>query len=257
MNFIIAADTDIGNVRKTNQDSVAVLVADTKLGAIGFGIVCDGMGGLAKGELASATLINSMIKWFKEELPAHIKKNKIDDTFIQEQWTRIIKNTDNIIKSYGLENNIKLGTTISAILLTQNRYYAVNAGDSRVYELYNNNVRQITEDHTLVARELKYNIITPEEAKNDPRNSILIKCVGASKAVNPDFFFGDTIQNATYMLCSDGFRHFVSDEEIYSFFSPKLNTDKNIMQSNIRKLIDISKLRKEKDNITAALIKTY
>ena len=56
MNYIIAADTDIGNVRETNQDSVAALVADTGSGPVAFGVVCDGMGGLAKGELASATL---------------------------------------------------------------------------------------------------------------------------------------------------------------------------------------------------------
>lgn len=257
MDFIVAADTDIGNVRKTNQDSVAVLIADTNMGAISFGIICDGMGGLAKGELASATLIHVMVNWFKVDLPLALERNGISDGFIREQWTSLIKKTDDVIKRYGFENHLKLGTTISAILLTQSRYYVVNVGDSRIYELYNHQVNQITEDHTLVARELKYGIITPEEARVDPRNSILIQCVGASKDVYPDFFFGDTKKNAGYVLCSDGFRHLISNEEMYSFLSFENNKDKNTMQYHIRQLIEMNKQRMERDNITVALIKTY
>ena len=69
MNFIIAADTDIGIVRKTNQDSTACLVGQAGDHPFAFGVVCDGMGGLAKGELASATLLNAMVTWFKQEFP--------------------------------------------------------------------------------------------------------------------------------------------------------------------------------------------
>lgn len=255
MDFLIAADTDIGNTRKTNQDSVAVLVADTSFGPVSFGVICDGMGGLAKGELASATLLNAMVNWFKNDFKNYFS-GAVDDGIIREQWIEIIRKNNELIKEYGKVNGINLGTTVSAILLTQERYYVVNVGDSRIYEIFNG-VNQITEDQTVVAQELKYGRLTPEQARNDPRNSVLLQCVGASQTVSPDFFFGSTLQNATYMLCSDGFRHVISDDEIYNSFSPDSIFDANIAQSNIRQLIDINKQRMEKDNITAAIIRTF
>ena len=255
MDFLVMADTDIGNTRKTNQDSVAVIVADTSIGPVALGIMCDGMGGLAKGEMASATVVNAMINWFKNDFPKLIDSG-IDDGLIRAEWTSIIKNQNELIKAFGVQNKINLGTTISAILLTQQRYYIVNVGDSRVYEIVDN-VRQITEDQTVVARELKYGRITAEQAKDDPRNSVLLQCVGASQEVNPDFFFGATVQNATYMLCSDGFRHFITDDEIYHRFAPQALPDANTMGVNIRNLIELNKSRMEKDNITAALIRTF
>lgn len=255
MDFIISADTDIGNTRKTNQDSVAVLIADTGTEPIAFGIVCDGMGGLAKGELASATLINAMVSWFKKELPQLIL-NGIDDSIIREQWTAIVRDNNTIIKEYGTNNGFNLGTTIAAILLTQNRYYAINVGDSRIYEIFNE-VEQITEDQTVVAQELKYGRLTEEQAKKDPRNSVLLQCVGASQVVNPDFFFGTTKKDAMYMLCSDGFRHEINNQDIFNYFQPEVNNDAATMANNIRTLIDINKQRMEKDNISAALIRTF
>ena len=255
MDFLAAADTDIGNTRKTNQDSVSVIVADTSIGPVALGIMCDGMGGLAKGEMASATMINAMISWFKNEFPKLVQ-NGINDSVIREQWTNIIKSQNELIKAFGIQNGINLGTTVSAILLTQQRYYIVNVGDSRVYEIYDN-VKQLTEDQTVVARELKYGKISEEQAKSDPRNSVLLQCVGASQHVNPDFFFGTTIQNATYMLCSDGFRHTITNDEIYQNFAPVALTDVNTMSVRIRNLIEINKQRMEKDNITAALIRTF
>ena len=64
MNYLVSANSDIGNVRQTNQDSVSVLRANTSIGEVAFAAVCDGMGGLAKGEMASATVLNSFNNWF-------------------------------------------------------------------------------------------------------------------------------------------------------------------------------------------------
>ena len=255
MNYIIAADTDIGNVRETNQDSVAALVADTGSGPVAFGVVCDGMGGLAKGELASATLISTMVKWFKETLPQTLVTG-LDDNVIRAQWTEIIRSSNEVIKSYGTANGYNLGTTIAAILITHHRYYIVNVGDSRIYEI-TDSVKQPTEDQTVVARELKYGRITEEQAKTDPRQSVLLQCVGASQTVNPEFFFGTPVVNASYMLCSDGFRHQIGDVEMLQYFSPFANGSAEVMTANIRQLINLNKQRMEKDNITAALIRTF
>ena len=254
MNFIIAADTDIGIVRKTNQDSTACLVGQAGDHPFAFGVVCDGMGGLAKGELASATLLNAMVTWFKQEFPV-LLAGGIEDSVIRARWTEIVRSNNETIMAYGTKNGFHLGTTLSAILLTQERYYVINVGDSRVYEIAGA-VRQITEDQTVVAQELKYGIITPEQAENDPRNSVLLQCVGASQVVNPDFFFGTPVRNATYLLCSDGFRHKITPGEMAQCFAPQANTNAAQMRANIRALIELNKQRMEKDNITAALIRT-
>ncbi len=255
MNFIIAADTDIGNTRKTNQDSVAVMVADMGSIPIAFGVICDGMGGLAKGELASSTMIHSMVNWFKNDFPV-MYRNGLDDGMIRNVWTTIIRRNNEAIQSYGAQNQLSLGTTIASILITPERYYIVNVGDSRIYEI-GSTVKQLTDDQTVVAQELKYGRITPEQAENDPRGSVLLQCVGASRVVNPEFFFGTPLQNAMYLLCSDGFRHKIGNAEIMDFFNASINTDADIMGAHIRQLIEVDKQKQEKDNITAALIRTF
>ena len=255
MNFTVSANSDIGIKRKTNQDSTSVLVAQSSIGPIAFGIICDGMGGLAKGEMASSTLLNALIRWFKEVMPENITAG-ISDSMIKSQWNRIVLEQNENIKAYGRSQGINLGTTVSAILITQERYFIMNVGDSRVYEIADS-VRQLTEDQTVVAQELKYGRITPEQAAVDPRQSVLLQCVGASQNVIPDFFFGTPVQNATYMLCSDGFRHLITEQEMYNFFNANILSSTEVMDRHSLELIEINKQRMEKDNITVALIRTY
>lgn len=255
MNFTVSANSDIGIKRKTNQDSTSVLVAQSSIGPIAFGVICDGMGGLAKGEMASSTLLNALIRWFKEVMPENIAVG-ISDSMIKSQWNRIVLEQNENIKAYGRSQGINLGTTVSAILITQERYFIMNVGDSRVYEIAGS-VRQLTEDQTVVAQELKYGRITPEQAAVDPRQSVLLQCVGASQNVIPDFFFGTPVQNATYMLCSDGFRHLITEQEMYNFFNANILSDTEVMDRHSLELIEINKQRMEKDNITVALIRTY
>lgn len=254
MNFLVSANSDIGNVRKTNQDSVSVLRANTPIGQVAFAVVCDGMGGLAKGEMASATVMNTFNNWFKGYFSQ--KNINLTDSFIVEQWSNLITNLNKKIGDYGNQNAFKLGTTITAILVTPYRFYVVNVGDSRTYEI-KDNVRQITEDQTVVAQEVKYGRLTAEQAKVDPRNSVLLQCIGASKVVKPDFFFGNTTPNTVFMLCSDGFRHCISEQEIFNFFNPNALYSKDALNMNSCQLIDINKQRMERDNISVVLIKTY
>lgn len=254
MKYTFASHTDVGIRKSTNQDSFCIREAETDKGTVFFALLCDGMGGLAKGELASATLLNAMVTWFKQEFPV-LLAGGIEDSVIRARWTEIVRSNNETIMAYGAKNGFHLGTTLSAILLTQERYYVINVGDSRVYEIAGA-VRQITEDQTVVAQELKYGIITPEQAENDPRNSVLLQCVGASQVVNPDFFFGTPVRNATYLLCSDGFRHKITPGEMAQCFAPQANTNAAQMRANIRALIELNKQRMEKDNITAALIRT-
>ena len=86
------------------------------------------------------------------------------------------------------------------LLITQTRYFALNVGDSRIYELTDSALRQLTTDHTFVGREVAMGRMTPEEAQTDTRRNVLLQCVGASEAVYPEFLFGTPVQNSVYLL---------------------------------------------------------
>lgn len=255
MNFIISANTDIGTTKSTNQDSLSAMVMSTPLGKMAFVVMCDGMGGLEKGEAASASVVQAFRGWACRELP-ELCAAPLEDAVIRSQWDGIVTEQNRAIQAYGARRGIRLGTTVVAMLLTQTRYYILNVGDSRAYEI-TDGIRQITADQTFVAREVSMGKMTPEEAEQDPRRSVLLQCVGASDVVYPDMFFGDVRQNAVYLLCSDGFRHEIAPEEIYSALQPELLRDEQTMNQKTLALIALNKQRRERDNISAALVRTF
>ena len=254
MNYIISASSDIGIKKKTNQDSLSVKVATSPNGRIAFAVLCDGMGGLEKGELASAELVKAFSTWLTEEFSGQCNS---DDDFeaIKTQWTRIVQAQNNKIAMYGKRLSINLGTTVAALLLTDYGYLAMNVGDSRVYEI-SDTVRQITSDQTVVAREVELGKLTPEQARTDPRRNVLLQCVGASESVMPAFYRGNNLSGTVYMLCSDGFIHEISNEEIYASMNPVAMQDKYTMKKNTDSLIELDKVRMEKDNISVITIRT-
>ena len=255
MNFIISANTDIGLTKSTNQDSVSVKVINTPTGRMAFGILCDGMGGLSDGEVASAAVIRAFDQWVYNSLPA-LSSGPIEDYMIRQQWGQIVDDQNNMIKAYGSRMGIRLGTTAVVMLLTESRYYIMNVGDSRAYEL-TDNIRQITNDQTFVQREVDLGRMTPEEAMTDERRSVLLQCVGSSDDVYPDYFFGDTQNNAVYMLCCDGFRHEITPAEMYQMLQPGALLSDEMMNANSLSLIELNKQRAERDNITVALVRTF
>ncbi len=255
MNFIVSGQTDAGTIKQTNQDSLSVKVVNTKQGRMVLGVLCDGMGGLDKGEVASASVIMAFDRWARNEL-ASLSEKPIEDTELRRQWEAIVNEQNKLILEYGSRRGVKLGTTLTAILLTQNRYYIMNVGDSRAYEI-TNNIKQLTKDQTFVAREVALGHMTPEEAEKDERRSVLLQCVGASDSVYPDMFFGETKAGAVYMLCCDGFRHEITPQEIFDRFKPEVLFDEHMMNKASLDLIELNKRRNERDNITVALIRTF
>jgi serine/threonine protein phosphatase PrpC len=256
MNYIISASTDIGIRKNINQDSFAAWLLNTNQGRMVFAVLCDGMGGLAHGEVASATLIYAFKEWMNNELPG-LSVKKLSENTIRNNWNNVIKIYNRRIMDYGISNKSGVGTTVVAMLLTDTRYYIMNVGDSRAYEILNNNIHQITQDQTVVAEEIRNGMLTPKQAETDPRRNVLLQCVGATNNVIPEYFFGETMENAVYLLCSDGFRHKISTQEIYSAFEPKNMISQEIIKNRELEMIDINKQRREEDNITVLTIKTF
>ncbi len=252
MQFVATADTDIGISKDTNQDSVLIKHASTSSGEVLLAIVCDGMGGLAKGELASATVIRSFSEWFDNELPNELLY--LDMKVIGGKWELILKDLNAKILAYGKSVGVNLGTTFSGILFMDNQYVIGHVGDTRVYHI-GTALKQLTEDQTVVAREVSRGTMTPQQAKTDKRRNMLLQCVGASRVVTPQIIHGTT-EKGSYMLCSDGFRHEITEKEIFESLKPVNLINKQAMHGNAKHLIDLVKLRKERDNISVVLIKT-
>lgn len=251
MKFIVNAETDVGIKKQINQDSLLYKHAVMFDKEVLMAIVCDGMGGLSKGELASATLIRVFLKWFNEDLPNELKK--FDMQIIKDSWVLKLKEWNSKLNSYGKKNNITLGTTFSGLLFVDNQMLLVHIGDSRVYFI-DHSLKQLTKDHTFVEREVERGTMTLEAANKDRRRNILLQCIGASGKIEPQVI-QSSISNGVYMLCSDGLRHEINDAEIIDALKPSELRSKADMKHASLRLINLVKSRGEKDNISMILIK--
>lgn len=252
MRFVVTADTDVGTSKRTNQDSVLVKHASTDLGEVVMAIICDGMGGLSKGELASATVVRAFSEWFDRELPFELKDLSMQ--IVASKWCLLLKTLNARIQEYSARmQGESMGTTFSGILMVGEKYLIAHVGDSRVYHISSSLV-QLTTDQTFVAREMVRGTMTLEQAKTDKRRNMLLQCVGASKVVDPQVILGK-VEKGAYMLCSDGFRHEVTEQEIYESLNPINLINKSTMHSNTKYLIELVKKRGERDNISVILVK--
>lgn len=253
MEILTAYETDIGITKNMNQDGLLIKIASTIRGNIALLCVCDGMGGLSQGEMASTHMIYEMAKWFDHRLPIILKEKDIE-LLIKKELLELMEKGNRDLSRYGKKNGFYLGTTCTAMLIFEEVYYVLHVGDSRVYEIFDN-VKQITHDQTVLAREIALGRVLPQDAKNDARESVLLQCIGASKIVEPEFIVRKTRKETVYMLCTDGFRHKITDREFLDGFHPKHMTNERVMQKQCEYFIELNKSRMEKDNITVILAK--
>lgn len=255
--------SDAGRVKDTNQDSYLIEIADTPLEDVALVAVADGMGGLRKGELASATAVRRMSAWFEEKLPASLETfdSSVEgfQQFVEGQWSGFVQDLNLEIMRHGINNTMSLGTTLTALLALGARYSFVHVGDSRIYEITPSGIKRLTEDQTFVRREIEAGRLTEEEAKDHPQRNVLLQCIGSSKEVKPQVQHGNIQRNATYLLCSDGFRHVITEEELHEALKPEAldwtdETSASHPEKVLRCLVDLAMERKERDNITALLL---
>lgn len=253
MNFLRAAYTDQGPVKSINQDSLIILETDSAKGRILLAAIADGMGGLTHGEIASATMIADIETWFQNQLPSLLKEN-FQKTELYDSWSSLCEHSGNKMLDYARENQISMGTTLVALLCIEDHYYIMNVGDSRAY-LVGSKIWQLTKDQTVTEREIEAGRITREEAQDDPRQSILLQCIGASEKVVPDFSYGTFEKGQLFLLCSDGFRHQITPTELSQNFQPDQMRTEEIMQNRLKEVTNLLIARGEEDNISSVLVK--
>ena len=226
--------TDAGKKRSVNQDSSLIKVANSKeLGRISFIAVCDGMGGLSKGEVASCKVIRSLENWFHEELTM---MQDLDESKIWEvaelSLSRLVARVSGEIRRYGKHRGISLGTTMTALLQIGNRYLLMNVGDSRIYFLNKRSITQVTSDQSV--------------------GNALTQCIGASSVPRPEILSGTIDRNTTVLACSDGFWRTLKSTEIFSSLCPQMCVTPEDMLDQCRGLCKLAFERHELDNITVA-----
>lgn len=253
MDIFASYYTDVGTVKEINQDSLSVKVVNSPRGKIVFAIVCDGMGGLEHGELASKEVVVAFNNWFAIEFAQMVADNTFSSERVLEQWKNVTEVMNTRLSEYAHQQGMMMGTTVSALLVYQGEFFVYHIGDSRIYKI-DTCVEQITHDQTWVAQEIAMGRLTEEQAKVDPRRSILLQCVGASGEIVPQFEEGSVEEDTTFIMSSDGFVHLISEEELYDRFSPQTLVDKQLVAENCEEATRLVMQRGERDNITVVAI---
>lgn len=261
MGFKVDAYSDMGTRKNVNQDALLIKQAKaTGYGNICLGVLCDGMGGLSCGEVASSAFVNRMDAWFKTELPQILLDKNITEPLdksvdvssagqllsrVEGQWKRVVTEMNDKLKAYGNNNGIRLGTTVVAIIIVGDEYMTMNVGDSRAYRFNKKQLAQVSHDHSYVQQQIELGRMTEEEAQHSDKKSMLLQCIGASESVSPDFFTGKIERNMNFLLCSDGLWRKLEDKEIMGI-APQRN--------GIKKLAEMVMNRGESDNVSGLII---
>jgi len=236
--------TDVGKVRKNNEDSFITKLYDNGLF---IAIVADGMGGHAAGEYASSIAIESISSSFDEISDVLISCNARK---IKTELKKILNRANSEVASKAKESSELngMGTTVVMCVIIKDKIYIANVGDSRCYVI-DKTIRQITKDHSLVAELIDAGVITKEQANDHPQRNIITRAIGTDLDVDPDIFVIKLESAIKLLLCSDGLTNMISDNTIFNV----LNTEPTCNDA-VNSLIDKANKRGGNDNITAVII---
>lgn len=246
-----------GNVKKINQDSVLLKTASCKAEEIALLAVCDGMGGLENGEEASQLAALHLSRWFTTVFPYLVSEKDCKQFFIKlkNSLDVLINKADQEIKAINRKTGVQSGTTLTAVLIMGKTFYTVNIGDSRAYLMTEKRIEQLTKDQTYVQMLLDQGRLSKEEISRHPQRNALLQCIGAAPDLEPVYTRGYINGPAAFLVCSDGFRHLISDREMHKALRPSAVPNEYGMQEALARLTDLVMDRGEKDNISAVCLK--
>ena len=204
----IVAKTDKGLVRENNQDAYAV---GELPGEVAWAVVCDGMGGAAGGNIASALAVkvisDKITSSYNEKMRDSSIKNLLDSAITAA-------NIEVYDMAYSRPDLKGMGTTVVAVVVRDNVAHIAHAGDSRAYLVNKDGVEQITVDHSLVQNLVDRGEITKEEAEHHPNKNVISRALGVDKIIDVDFSEIDMQENEALVLCTDGLSNCVNNSEM-------------------------------------------
>jgi serine/threonine protein phosphatase PrpC len=219
---------------------------------LGLYIVCDGVGGNAKGEVASAEsvdLVHSWVKRWRKTLAVHEADPSPENSgMVRRLLESAVQSACYMVFGMGqLDPRQKgMSSTLSSLLISANTAYIAQVGDSRVYLTRDGKTAQLTEDHTLVNFRLKLGLITAEEAANSPGKNVITRAVGHQDYVEVDTIDLEIQAGDRFMLCSDGLHGYLLDGEVDGLL-------KGEREAVANRLIELANERGGRDNITVVV----
>ncbi|MEQ8289442.1 MAG: Stp1/IreP family PP2C-type Ser/Thr phosphatase [Gammaproteobacteria bacterium] len=246
----IVSQSDVGRRRPHNEDST---IADKRKG---LAILADGMGGYKAGEVASALAVTQIYHDICQQLK-RLKKERVDqESGFYEQTLllqKIVSKANSLIVDTAKqgEQYQGMGTTIIVSLFFENKLAIAHVGDSRVYRFRNNELQQITRDHSLVQELIDRGLYTAEEAYAKTPRNLVTRAMGIDDKVEVDLKEENVLPDDIYLLCSDGLNDMVADEEIHLTLS---KYSANLVQA-ADNLVQSANRHGGKDNISVILVR--
>ena len=240
--------TDVGRVRKNNEDSVG------EVEELGLLILADGMGGYNAGEVASGIAVSTVQDVVKREWP-NLKHGTIDRSTGYSVEALLIKKA--IEEAHAAIFNVSqtqpqcqgMGTTIVVALMHDDLLSIGYVGDSRLYRLRESQLEQVTRDHSLLEELIARGHYNREEANQMVRKNIVTRALGVEEAVKVDLLEDPLEVGDLLLLCSDGLSDLVEADAI----SEKLNKFTDNLKKAAKELVDEANGRGGKDNISVVL----
>ncbi len=246
----IVNQSDVGRKRPHNEDST---ITDGRQGLV---ILADGMGGYKAGEVASALAVTNILYGITNGLNK-AKKGQIDEAtgFCNESLVvreMVVQANSVIYNTAKADPQCQgMGTTIVVGLFHDNILSIAHVGDSRLYRLRNNELQQVTKDHSLIQELIDRGLYTPEEAHANTPKNLVTRAMGIDANVDVDLVEESVLPDDIYLLCSDGLNDMVKDEEIHLTLS---KYSANLAQT-ADKLVEFANKRGGKDNISIILVR--
>lgn len=233
--------TDIGQVRQINQDYL--FTSEEPVGKLdNLFIVADGMGGHNAGDYASKFTVENVVKLIREsdeEEPVKIIEKAVEQV-----------NRDLLVKAES-PDLAGMGTTLVICTIKDGEALIGNVGDSRLY-IIDQDIRQVTHDHSLVEEMVRMGELEPESARIHPNKNIITRAIGACDEVKMDFFQTELEENSVILMCSDGLTNMVDDENI-KFIVDRQRDVVEITESLVRAANENG----GKDNIAIIIIEPF
>ena len=238
----VFSKSDIGLVRKENQDSSAytVISSDTA-----WAVICDGMGGARGGKTASSSAVEYICEYISGKY-----SDGLDDEALTELLVSSVEGANLHLYKMAMEDEelAGMGTTCDLVFVRKGVAHVVHVGDSRTYSIRGGKILQITEDHSLVQEMVNRGELTAEQAMRHPNKNLITRALGVTHEVHIDYIEAEFSKGDTILICSDGLSNFVSRAEIVR------TVQDNRGELLIDTLIEIAKRHGGHDNITATVI---
>ena len=234
--------TDIGLVRKENQDSSAYGIISSDCV---WAVVCDGMGGVKGGKTASIIAVNRISECVERDYKEDSSSEELADMLIGAVNSANLAVYKAAIDEPDLAG---MGTTCELVLVRGGTAHIVHVGDSRVYSIRDGKILQITEDHSLVQEMVRRGEITPDQAMRHPNKNLITRALGVAHDVDIDYIEAEFDEGDKLLICSDGLSNFVTKADIVR------TVTENSGEQLIDTLVEIAKRNGGHDNITVTVI---